>query len=108
MTAMKETMGVKKYCDTVSTELTGLKAKVFDMMCAVEKMPEDRKARLKPQYSDFFELVDFIDEKLKILTKECPAEWSPIREEIEGKKKELTEKINVWDAEHIAGGYVGG
>ncbi len=35
--------------------------------------------------------------------KECPADWSKAKMEIEELKEQLVKKINWWDAAHIAG-----
>lgn len=85
-----------------------MKGRIFDIISIVEKMPQDKKDVLKPQYTEFFDIAVFLDDKLATLAESCPADWSDYRKEIESKKNELKEKINYWDAEHIPGGYVGG
>ena len=105
---VKGELGIRDYCDTVNRELSEMKAKVFDIMCKVEKMPREERERVKGRYDDFFDLADYIERKIETLTKECPVDWTATKEEIESGKRKLTEAIDWWDAEHIAGGYVGG
>jgi hypothetical protein len=39
----------------------------------------------------------------KKLEKACPLDWSKEKKEIEARKTELIEKIDIWDSEHLAG-----
>jgi hypothetical protein len=52
--------------------------------------------------------VGDLSRRIDRLMTECPADWSKAKMEIEEMKEQLREKINWWDATHIAGGYVGG
>lgn len=109
MTAVmeKERIDVREYCDTVHKELTEMKAKVYNVICATEKVRGETEP-FSGRYAELFELVDYIEKKLGTLTKECPLDWAASKEEIESGKKKLEGAINWWDEEHIAGGYVGG
>jgi hypothetical protein len=53
-------------------------------------------------------MVYDLQSKIEKLNKECPADWSATKQEIEKKKQELLKQIDLWDSAHIAGGYVGG
>lgn len=101
-------MDAKYYCDTMYSELTSLKARIYNMVREMEKMPEDARAQTESQVSELHGLMDDLKAKIDALGKECPADWSSEKEEIDSIKSSITEKINLWDAEHIAGGYVGG
>lgn len=99
-------MDPKYYCDTVQSELTGLKARAYDIVRQLEKMPN--KDELFPQFQEVHALVDDMTVTIDHLRSECPTDFSSQKSEIEKKKKQLLEKIDIWDAEHIPGGYVGG
>lgn len=101
-------MEVRYYCDSMYSELTFFKAKIYNIVRAVERMPSENKEKLIPKLNELYYLMDYINEKIDQLMRECPVNWSATKKEIESKKKELVEKINYWDMEHIPGGYVGG
>ncbi|MFP3868655.1 MAG: hypothetical protein ACLFUU_10945 [Desulfobacteraceae bacterium] len=101
-------MDAKYYCDGMQSELTFLKARVYDIMRAIEKMPAATRNKLSGQYSELHGLIDHLTDRIDQLKKECPMDWSDAKAEIETTKQKLLDKINYWDSEHIAGGYVGG
>ena len=95
-------MDVNSFCGMMQAEITSLKARVYDIMQAVEKM-KDKKKTLAPQIEDLHALVEHLSEMNNKLEKACPLDWSIEKKEIEAKKAELLEKIDIWDSEHIAG-----
>lgn len=99
-------MDPKYYCDSVQSELTGLKARAYDIVRHLEKM--SNKDQLAPQFKEVHALVDDLNVTIDRLRSECPVDFSSQRSEIEKKKTALLAKMNKWDEEHIAGGYVGG
>ncbi len=90
-------MDVKYYCDTMQYELTYLKAKIYDIIRHADKISASKKKKLEPRFSELYDLVDYLSQKIDYLKKECPAEFSSITEDIEKKKKELIEKMGWWD-----------
>lgn len=101
-------MDIKDYCDSMYGELTGMKARLYDILRVIERMPREEQAKIRPQTEELHILVGDLSRKIDRLLQECPADWSKGKMEIEEIKEQLTEKINWWDATHIAGGYVGG
>jgi hypothetical protein len=101
-------MDAKYFCTTMQSELTGIKARVYDIIHSVEKMPQENKDALTPKIPELYTLVEGLSKKLDELNTLCPADWSAQKKEIEEKKEGLVEKINYWDAEHIAAGFLGG
>lgn len=99
-------MDAKYYCNSVNAELTALKARAYDIMRQVDKMED--KEKLFPQFNDLHSLVDDLNAAIHKLNAECPVDYSSAKNDIEGKKAALLAKLNWWDKEHIAGGYVGG
>ena len=82
-----------------------------------EQVPAFFQRRLSPHQVGLadvlatLQLTDAAPEHLSLidsLKKECPADWDAQKKEIETKKAALLAKINWWDQEHIAGGWVGG
>lgn len=102
-------MDAKYFCDTMNTELTSLKARVNNMVIReTDRMPEATRAGLGAQITEMHGMVDDIKAMIDDLGHECPADWSAQKQDIESLNATLTQKIDIWDAEHIAGGYVGG
>jgi len=101
-------MDAKYFCTTMQSDLVGLKSRVYDILSAVEKMPKDKKAGLQGKLPELHGLVAELARMVDELRVACPADFTAEKKAIEKKRKELMEKINVWDSEHIAGGYVGG
>jgi predicted RNase H-like nuclease (RuvC/YqgF family) len=95
-------MDVNSFCGMMQAEITSLKARVYDIMQAVEKM-KDKKKTLAPQIEDLHALIEHLSEMNNKLEKACPLDWSREKKEIEAKKAELLEKIYILDSEHIAG-----
>lgn len=101
-------MDPKYYCESMYAELTGMKARIYDILRVIDKMPVEARARIKPQTHELDILVGDLSRRIDRLMTECPAEWSKAKMEIEELKDQLKEKINWWDKTHIAGGYLGG
>ena len=94
------------YCDSVQSELAGLKARAYDIVRQLEKMPDRDKVR--PEFQEVHSLVDDLNVSIGKLRSECPTEFSSQQSDIELKKIQLLAKMDKWDADHIPGGYVGG
>jgi hypothetical protein len=101
-------MDIKDYCESMYAELTGMKARLYDILRVIERMPREEQAKIRPQTSELHILVGDLNRRIDRLMTECPADWSKAKMEIEELKGQLREKINWWDATHIAGGYLGG
>jgi hypothetical protein len=101
-------MEIKDYCESMYNELTGMKARIYDVLRVIERMPREEQAKIRRQTDELHIMVGDLSRKIDQLLKECPADWSKAKLEIEEMKERLIEKIDWWDAAHIAGGYVGG
>lgn len=98
-------MDIPSYCDTMGKQLTGWKAKVYDVIRGVEKMPMDQKSQLGASLQELNSLMDELDQSLSRLAAECPIEWSAERETIDdrlGKMQrtlaQLSEKVGLPDS----------
>ena len=49
-----------------------------------------------------------LSSQIDALKNQCPVDWSAEKSDIEKQREALLSKINWWDEQHIAGGYVGG
>jgi hypothetical protein len=42
-------MNIKYYCESMYSELTGMKARIYDILRAIDQMPIEARARIRPQ-----------------------------------------------------------
>jgi hypothetical protein len=96
-------MDVNSFCEMMQSEINSLKARVYDIMRAVEKIKGKKTKKQAAQLADLHALIEHLSEMNNKLEIACPLEWSKEKKEIEAKKAELHEKIDIWDSEHLAG-----
>lgn len=101
-------MDANYFCGTMQSELTYLKARVYDIMRALEKVKDEKKKTLSAQFTDLPALIDQLTEMTNKLSKECPADWSKEKKQIEAKKTEVKAAIDLWDSDRIAATWPGG
>jgi len=90
-------MDAKSYCDSVKIELTQWKAKLYDVIRKTESLSADHKNKVGPTVDELNTIVDDLNHRIELLARECPAEWSGHKEEIEGKISLMKDKWkNVW------------
>ena len=90
-------MDAKSYCDSMEIELTGWKAKIYDAIRKTDKLSAGDKDKVEPMIQDLHAIMDELDERLELLEKECPADWTSQRKEIEEKMSKMdTAWKNVW------------
>ena len=100
-------MDVTSYCENVSKELTGWKAKVDGIVKQLDKMPSGDKEKVVPQVNELHALMDEIDDRIARLKRECPTEWSPDKIELDSK---ISRIINIYEEvwPNVSGADVGG
>lgn len=96
-------MDVNSFCSVMYTEINSLKARVYDIMRAVEKAKGRKKKASVAQLAELHALIEHLSMMNSKLEKACPLDWSREKKEIETKKTELREKIDIFDSEHLAG-----
>lgn len=90
-------MELKDYCSNLSAELTGWKAKAYDIVRRLDKLSSGDKAKVADQVRDLHILVEELENRIDRLKKECPTEWSPEQMEIEHKLGDLVDLYKkVW------------
>ena len=100
-------MDVTSYCENVSKELTGWKAKVDGIVKKLDKMPSGDKEKVVPQVNEMHALMDEIQDRIERLKRECPAEWSPDKIELDSKISRINNIYEeVWP--NVSGADVGG
>lgn len=90
-------MDIKSYCDSVGIELTGWKAKLYDVIRRTEKLEADNINNIEPMVAELKDMVDDLDERIAALDRECPTEWGGEKSDIDGKMSQVTQKWKeVW------------
>jgi len=85
-------MDVMDYCKNMEIELTAWKAKMFDTMNKIDKLPTGSKEKIFPQVGELKMIITELDDRISKLKAECPTEWSPIKEEVDEKVDTLRGK----------------
>ena len=90
-------MDVLSYCDTLRQDLTVWKAKIYDIIRALDKVPSPEKEKVASSLSDLHNVVDNIDGRILKLEKECPTDWGPEKIELEKRIRDLESKCDmIW------------
>ena len=102
-------MDAKSYCDSVRIELTQWKAKLYDVLRKTESLSDDQKTKVVPSVGELNQIVDDLDERIDLLSRECPVEWSGQKDEIDDKISRINDGWkNVWgvmgESEYGVGG----
>jgi len=96
----RKIMDVQDYCKSMETEMTAWKAKLYDVMRKVDKLGTAEREKVLPNIEDLHMLLEEMSDRVSKLKTECPAEWSPVKNEIDegsidmrGKYEETMEYI---------------
>ena len=85
---------VQSYCDSVVSELSVWKAKVYDVVRRIDKVSSGDKAKLSDQVNDLHMVVEELENRIARLRSECPIEWKADQIEMENKFDHLKGKMN--------------
>ncbi len=100
-------MELEDYCRNVQIELTGWKAKVYDVTRKLDKLSSGDKEKIMDELRDLHIIVEELSDRIFRLEKECPLVWEPTREEIQNKLEALGYKWEeAWGT--VAAGNIGG
>jgi hypothetical protein len=100
-------MELESYCDGVAFELTGWKAKMYDVVRKLDRASTGDKTKVVPQVNDLHMIIEELDDRIGKLRTECPTEWAPAKEEMEKKFFHLKKNWEgVW--ENVSPGEIGG
>ena len=81
------------YCDILEKHLTGWKAKLYDVIRIVDRLPEKDKETVFSSIRGLHSIVDQIDAEVEQLRTACPADWSPQRQNLDAKMAELQQSL---------------
>ena len=84
-------MDAKSYCDSVRIELTQWKAKLYDVIRKTESLSADNTSKVGPTVDELNGIVDDLNDRIDLLSQECPAEWGGQKDEIDGKISKLND-----------------
>ena len=85
-------MDVRDYCSGIQYELTGWKAKIYDVVRKLDKMPTGDKQKVIPQVNDLHIILEDLTERIEYLKRECPTDWASEKAEVEKKIDQLKSK----------------
>jgi len=78
-------MDAKAYCDSVGIELSGWKAKLYDVIRKTDSLAAEDKEKVGSTLAELHGIVDDLNQRIEWLSRECPADWSGAKDEIEDK-----------------------
>lgn len=87
-------MEVKDYCKYVNAELIVWKAKLYDVMSKMDKVPTSDKQRMFEEVNGLHIVMAELEERVEKLRTECPLVWEPEQEEIKAKLADLSSRYN--------------
>jgi hypothetical protein len=76
-------MNAKDYCNSMASELTAWKAKLYDIISKTDKMGTAEKDKVWTYFNEMKIIIQDIEEKVDSLRTECPSDWSPQKKAIE-------------------------
>ncbi len=91
-------MEVQEYCQKMSAELAGWKAKIYDVVMKLERQQTAERQRFSTQLDALNQIVDDISARIEQLSTSCPQDWRPDKKELEAKISRMQEIMKeVWD-----------
>ena len=92
-------MDVKDYCATVNSELVAWKAKLNEVSKKADALTGVDREKAAPIVKDLNAIMDDIDQRIAVLARECPSEWSDDQSIIDSKMFLAKDKWKeVWGA----------
>ena len=86
-------MDVSAYCDTLERQLSGWKAKLYNVIRIVDRLSDENKETASPSIRGLYAIVDEFDSEVEQLRTACPADWSPNRQNIDTRLAELQQTL---------------
>jgi hypothetical protein len=95
------------YCDSLYLELSGMKDRLGGFLNQIKKMDVKDRTVLDSHVKHLNELINSIEWKLEIFSKECPVDWSAF-----GKESEISTSVpsseSLKEKDFPGGGFAGG
>ena len=81
MTARK--IDMNDYCNSLYSEMSSMKDRLGGFISQLDSMGGKDKAKLSSHHKHLSELIQAIDWKIEIFSKECPVDWERLGKESE-------------------------
>jgi chromosome segregation ATPase len=98
---------IEGYCDNLSVELAGWKAKLAGVIKKLDSVSTGDKEKVVAEVNELHMVMDELDDRIGKLRRECETSWAPEREEIEQKAGWLRQRV-IEIAETIPQSDIGG
>lgn len=72
-------METKEFCDSISMELAGWKARLYDIISHVETLPALDRRYFNPDVNALRALINDIEDSIRKLKLECPVDVGAVR-----------------------------
>jgi hypothetical protein len=82
---------VTEYCDSSYKRLVGLKAGLYDLITQADEVQDSQHIEAAKKLKSIVASVEAGIEELKT---QCPADWSPIKKDLDDKMARLTDTLN--------------
>ena len=76
-------MEVKDFCQAMESEITSWKAKLYDVMRKIDTLGTAEREKMLLNIQDLNIFLDDMNARVDQLRHECPADWSPIKKDVE-------------------------
>ena len=97
-------MDVSTFCESAGKDLIAWRTKLYEVVRKTENLSRADRDKILPFVKNLNELVDDIDQRVKLLAEECPLEWGAQKDEIQArlsqvdtKWKDLDGAMDVWN-----------
>jgi len=87
-------MEIKDYCKGVDIELTMWKARLYDVISKMDRLPTGNKQRMYEEVNGLHMVMADLDDRIDKLRTECPTSWQPEKEDIRGRLSSLSSRYN--------------
>lgn len=87
-------MEINDYCKNVDMELTMWKARLYDVISKIDRLPTGSKQRMYEEINGLHIVMSELEDRIGKLRTECPIEWRPAQEEIKVKLSGLSSRYN--------------
>jgi hypothetical protein len=71
-------MDTKDFCNSMSTELAGWRARLYDVISHVETLPALDRQYFAPDVNALRALISEIEDRARTLKVECPVDFSAV------------------------------
>ena len=85
-------MEVKDYCAEMKKDHYIWKAKLYDMIREMEKLPGTEKEKLNADMQALHGIIDGLGTRIEQLDKECPSDWGQDKAEIDNMNSNMNNK----------------